>query len=86
MSVVPQMKGDIVSIVSIDSPHEIVLPRQTPATTQLGRLWASLLLWRQKREGRRALRGLTADQLKDIGLSHSDAAREVSKSFFWDQG
>jgi uncharacterized protein YjiS (DUF1127 family) len=84
MSVVPPIKSDIVSIVSIDSPHEIVLPRQAPATTQLGRLRAIFLLWQQKREGRLALRGLTADQLKDIGLSQSDAAREVSKSFFWD--
>lgn len=84
MSVVPQMKSEIVSIVSIDSPHEIVLPRQAPATTWAGRLWAVFLLWQQKREGRLALRGLTADQLKDIGLSQSDAAREVSKSFFWD--
>ncbi|GAA3094805.1 hypothetical protein GCM10010520_45790 [Rhizobium viscosum] len=84
MSVVPQIKSDIVSIVSIDSPHEIVLPRRAPATGQLGLLWAAFLLWQQKREGRLALRGLTADQLKDIGLSRSDAAREVSKSFFWD--
>ncbi len=84
MSVVPQGKCDIVSIVSIDSPHAIVLPRQAPAKTWLGRLWAACCLWQQKREGRRALRGLTADQLKDIGLSRSDAAREVSKSFFWD--
>lgn len=84
MSVVPQIKSDIVSIVSIGSPHEIVLPRQAPATTRLGLLWAAFLLWQQKREGRLALRGLTADQLKDIGLSRSDAAREVSKSFFWD--
>jgi uncharacterized protein YjiS (DUF1127 family) len=84
MSVVPPIKSDIVSIVSIDSPHEIVLPTQAPATTQLGRLRAVFLLWQQKREGRLALRGLTADQLKDIGLSQSDAAREVSKSFFWD--
>ncbi|MBB3391880.1 uncharacterized protein YjiS (DUF1127 family) [Rhizobium sp. BK275] len=60
------------------------MPRQAPAATRLGRLWAIFLLWQQKREGRLALRGLTADQLKDIGLSRSDAAREVSKSFFWD--
>jgi len=84
MSVAPQIKSDIVSIVSIDSPHEIVLPRPAPATTRLGRLWSAFLLWQQKREGRLALRGLTADQLKDIGLSRSDAAREVGKSFFWD--
>lgn len=84
MSAVPQIKGQIVSIVSIDSPHEIVLPKHAPATTRLRRLWVAILIWHQKREGRRALRNMTPDQLKDIGLSHSDAAREVSKSFFWD--
>lgn len=84
MSAAPQIKGQIVSIVSIDSPHEIVLPEYAPATTRLGRLWVAILIWHQKREGRRALRYMTADQLKDIGLSQSDAAREVSKSFFWD--
>ncbi len=84
MSVVPQIKSEIVSIVSVDSPHEIVLPKQAPATTWLGRLWAAYYLWAQKRESRRALRNLTVDELKDIGLSQSDAAREVGKSFFWD--
>ncbi|WP_183734948.1 MULTISPECIES: DUF1127 domain-containing protein [unclassified Rhizobium] len=84
MSAIPHIKGQIVSIVSIDGRHEIIMPRQAPAATRLGRLWAIFLLWQQKREGRLALRGLTADQLKDIGLSRSDAAREVSKSFFWD--
>jgi len=84
MSAVPHINGQIVSIVSTDGPHEIIMPRQAPAATRLGRLWATVLLWQQKREGRRSLRGLTADQLKDIGLSQSDAAREVGKSFFWD--
>ncbi|MBB3591116.1 uncharacterized protein YjiS (DUF1127 family) [Rhizobium sp. BK529] len=84
MSAIPQAKGHIVSIVSIDSPHEIVLPRHKPATTRLMRLWVAILIWHQKREGRRALRHMTADQLKDIGLSQTDAAREISKSFFWD--
>jgi uncharacterized protein YjiS (DUF1127 family) len=53
-------------------------------TTRRGRIWAAILLWHQKREGRRALRELTATALKDIGVSQSDAAREVGKSFFWD--
>jgi len=84
MSVVPQMKSDIVSVVSIDSPHKIALPEHKPAKTLLGRLLVAILIWHQKREGRRALRHMTTDQLKDIGLSQSEAAREVSKSFFWD--
>ncbi|WP_416066319.1 DUF1127 domain-containing protein [Rhizobium sp. ZK1] len=84
MSASPHIKGQIVSIVSIDGRHEIIMPRQAPAATRLGRLWAAFLLWQQKRASRRSLRELTADQLKDIGLSQSDAAREVGKSFFWD--
>ncbi|MBB3657064.1 uncharacterized protein YjiS (DUF1127 family) [Rhizobium sp. BK650] len=84
MSAVSHSNGQIVSIVSIEGPHEIIMPGQAPAATWLGRLWAAILLWQQKREGRRSLRELTADQLKDIGLSQSDAAREVGKSFFWD--
>jgi uncharacterized protein YjiS (DUF1127 family) len=79
------MKMPIVPIVSYEDRRQIALPT-TPAevTTQLSRIWAAILLWHQKREGRRALRGLTATELKDIGLSQSDAAREVGKSFFWD--
>ena len=54
------------------------------AATRLGRIWAAVLLWHEKREGRRALRNLTASELKDIGVSQSEAAREIGKSFFWD--
>jgi uncharacterized protein YjiS (DUF1127 family) len=45
---------------------------------------ARIALWRQKRESRRVLRELTDDELRDIGLSRQDVAREVSKSRFWD--
>ncbi|NYT29675.1 MULTISPECIES: DUF1127 domain-containing protein [Rhizobium] len=85
MSALPEIKMPIVPIVSYEDRRQIILPA-APAgvTTRLGRIWASILLWHQKREGRRALRGLTATELKDIGVSQSDAAREVSKSFFWD--
>jgi uncharacterized protein YjiS (DUF1127 family) len=37
----------------------------------------------EKRESRWTLRDLTDDQLRDIGLTHSEAKTEVSKSFFW---
>ncbi|MBY5396411.1 DUF1127 domain-containing protein [Rhizobium leguminosarum] len=85
MSALPEMKMPIVPIVSYEDRRQIVLPT-TPAgePTRLGRIRAAILLWHQKREGRRALRELTATELKDIGVSQSDAAREVSKSFFWD--
>lgn len=50
----------------------------------LRRLWTSYRDWLEKREGRRILRDLTDDQLHDIGLTRREAAKEVSKSFFWD--
>ncbi|OHV21915.1 DUF1127 domain-containing protein [Rhizobium sp. RMa-01] len=85
MSALPEIKMPIVPIVSYEDRRQIVLPDvAAEATTRLGRIWAAVLLWHQKREGRRALRGLTASELKDIGVSQSDAAREISKSFFWD--
>ncbi|PDS67712.1 hypothetical protein CO653_05440 [Rhizobium anhuiense] len=85
MSALPEIKMPIVPIVSYEDRRQIILPDvPLDATTRLGRIWAAILLWHQKREGRRALRNLTASELKDIGVSHSDAAREVSKSFFWD--
>ncbi|WHO71273.1 DUF1127 domain-containing protein [Rhizobium sp. BT03] len=85
MSALPEIKMPIVPIVSYEDRRQIVLP-DVPAegTTRLGRIWAAVLVWHQKREGRRALRNLTASELKDIGVSQSDAAREISKSFFWD--
>lgn len=48
------------------------------------RLLSSLALWQQKRETRSTLRDLTDDQLRDIGLTRSEAMTEVGKSFFWD--
>ncbi|MBY5410348.1 DUF1127 domain-containing protein [Rhizobium leguminosarum] len=85
MSALPEIKMPIVPIVSYEDRRQIVLPT-APAEemTRLKQIWAAILLWHQKREGRRALRGLTATELKDIGVSQSDAAREVGKSFFWD--
>jgi uncharacterized protein YjiS (DUF1127 family) len=85
MSALPEITMPIVPIVSYEDRRQIVLPdAPVEATTRLGRIWAAILLWNQKREGRRALRNLTASELKDIGVSQSDAAREVGKSFFWD--
>ncbi|ANL72359.1 hypothetical protein AMC83_CH02388 [Rhizobium phaseoli] len=84
MSAFPEIKMPIVPIVSYEDRRQIIVPDVPAEATHLRRIWAAFLLWHQKREGRRALRGLTASELKDIGLSQSDAAREVSKSFFWD--
>lgn len=55
-----------------------------PKSQPVRRLWASVVLWMQKRESRWVLRGLTDDQLRDVGLTRSEAITEVSKSFFWD--
>ncbi|MBB4572907.1 DUF1127 domain-containing protein [Rhizobium lentis] len=84
MSALPEIKMPIVPIVSCEDRRQIIVPDAPAEATRLKRIWVAILLWHQKREGRRALRGLTASELKDIGLSQSDAAREVSKSFFWD--
>ncbi|MBY5815764.1 DUF1127 domain-containing protein [Rhizobium leguminosarum] len=84
MSALPEIKMPIVPIVSYEDRRQIILPDSPAEVTTLERIWAAILLWHQKREGRRALRELTATELKDIGVSQSDAAREVGKSFFWD--
>lgn len=47
------------------------------------RLLSSFALWLQKRETRSTLRDLTDDQLRDIGLTRSEARTEIGKSFFW---
>ncbi len=44
-------------------------------------LWG---LFRHRRSTRRALLGLTDDQLRDIGLSHEQARREGMKPFWRD--
>ncbi|OWV90776.1 hypothetical protein ATY78_16985 [Rhizobium sp. R635] len=84
MSALPEIKMPIVPIASFEDRRVIASPAEPAEATRLGRIWAAILLWHEKREGRRALRGLTAGELKDIGVSQSDAAREVGKSFFWD--
>ncbi|WP_454849600.1 DUF1127 domain-containing protein [Rhizobium binxianense] len=85
MSAASKIEMQIVSIVPVDRHAAVTAaPRRTEAGTRLERIWSALVLWHRKREGRRALREMTADQLKDIGLSRSEAAREIGKSFFWD--
>ncbi|MDO3433747.1 DUF1127 domain-containing protein [Rhizobium sp. CBN3] len=84
MSALPEINTPIVPIVSYEDRRVILPSPPIEATTPLGRIWAAIRLWHQKREGRRALSELTAAGLKDIGVSQSEAAREISKSFFWD--
>ncbi len=55
-----------------------------PKLPPMRRLWAVYLHWLEKRESRWVLRGLTDDQLNDIGLTRREAAAEAKKSFFWE--
>lgn len=49
-----------------------------------GRIIGRMSDWSAKRRSRLVLLHLTADQLRDIGLTHSDVRRELAKSSFWD--
>ena len=40
--------------------------------------------WWIKRRTRHALVEMTEEQLCDIGISRSEARREIEKSFYWD--
>lgn len=46
---------------------------------------AFLAVWSyfEKRHSRRDLRDLTDDQLQDIGITRSEARKEIGKSWFW---
>lgn len=44
---------------------------------------AAFLSYLEKRNTRRDLRDLTDDQLRDIGVTRSEARTEVNKSWFW---
>jgi uncharacterized protein YjiS (DUF1127 family) len=88
MSAVPEIKQPIVSIVSESQLTHFSLPeiRVNAGTRRHGfaTLWNRFALWCEKRNGRRALREFTDEQLADIGISRAEADKEVSKSYFWD--
>ena len=50
----------------------------------LYRAWLAVRAWWVKRRTRHALVEMTEEQLRDIGVSRSEARREVGKSFYWD--
>ena len=50
----------------------------------LYRSWLAVRTWRLKRRTRQALIEMTEDQLRDIGITRSEAQREIGKSFYWD--
>ncbi|MCJ8052032.1 DUF1127 domain-containing protein [Shinella curvata] len=48
------------------------------------RAWLAVRAWWLKRRTRQALIEMTEDQLRDIGITRSEAQREIGKSFYWD--
>lgn len=85
MSAVPEIREDRVFHQLTDIFRPGIKPAlRLNALRRLGQLWNMLLLWQQKRASRRVLRDLTDDELLDIGVSRSEAGKEVSRSFFWD--
>lgn len=48
------------------------------------RPWLAVRTWWLKRRTRQALIEMTEDQLRDIGITRSEAQREIGKSFYWD--
>ena len=81
MSILPKIDQSIVVIVPV-SKREALQPSLQRGL--LARILGRLSSWSEKREGRRVLREMSDGQLRDIGLEPGDAAKEVSKSFFWD--
>ncbi len=63
---------------SLSLPSDRTLPRL------LSVLARKVLTWQARRHGRRALTGLDAHLLRDIGLTPEDAASEVGKPFWRD--
>lgn len=53
-----------------------------PKTKLLGRLLATLRVWRRRAAGRRALAGMSPRLLADIGVSRVEARIEASKPFW----
>lgn len=57
---------------------------QRPLRATFHRVWLACRAWCVKRRTRRSLLELTDEQLRDIGISRSEAQREIRKSFYWD--
>jgi uncharacterized protein YjiS (DUF1127 family) len=81
MSIHQRIDQGIVPIVPVDQRLTV---QHTPPLRPIARFVDMLSVWSEKRQGRRALREMQDWQLRDIGLSPADVAREISKSRFWD--
>lgn len=60
------------------------LPQHAPRSllTVLKGAWNTVALWHERAKGRRELRELTPDQLRDIGLT-SDVVQRAATTPFW---
>ena len=58
-------------------------PRQLSVPVLLSRACQLADTWLQRRKGRISLASLTDDQLRDIGVSRSEALREAARPFWY---
>ncbi len=71
--------------MAIDTIHaHPAFARRASVRALLLRLWRACHAWHVKRRTRYSLLEMTDDQLQDIGISRSEARREIGKSFYWD--
>ena len=71
--------------MAIDTIHtEAPLKDATSLQALFVRGWRLCHAWHVKRRTRYSLLEMTDDQLQDIGISRSEARREIGKSFYWD--
>lgn len=79
-----QKINGIVPIVSVEASRN---PELNPTHAAVGiaiRLKAWIVRWQRVRKSRKALCHLTSDQLRDIGLTRSEATREYRRSYYID--
>lgn len=68
------------SVVCGDFSLEAVAPAvNAPSTGWLKKAVQSVMLWNERRVSRKILLSLTADQLKDIGLTRGDIHEEYDR-------
>ncbi len=56
--------------------------RHTTVSTALARTWATIALWRERARQRTHLAEVSAEMLRDLGISTSAARSEASKPFW----
>jgi uncharacterized protein YjiS (DUF1127 family) len=71
-------------IMTIDAIYVESSSRHRTMGARLHHGWLACRAWYIKRRTRRALAEMTEGQLHDIGITRSQARREIQKSFYWD--